>query len=76
MVEITQGREEAPRSSLLVSDNQSPLSALFDIVSCDYRSHPPLRLVHELLVDFESVLGSLGKESLVGNLANIDTRFR
>lgn len=76
VVEVTQRREEAARAALLVSNDQPPLATLLDVVRGDDGAHPPLRLVHELLVDLERVVGSLFEESLVGDLANVDARFR
>lgn len=75
MVKVTQSGEVTLGSSLLVSDDQSPFSTLLNIVSCDDGSHTPLSLIYQLLIDLESVFGSLFEESLVGNLANVDTRF-
>lgn len=75
VVKIRQGREVRPRPSRLVRNDDPPLPARLNIVSRDYRSHPPRRLVHQLLVNLERVARRLLEERLVAHLANRDARL-
>lgn len=72
MVQIGQGRKEAPRAALLVADDDAALPAALDIVRGDDRTHAAKGLVHELLVHLQRVVCRLFEEGAVRDLTDVD----
>jgi hypothetical protein len=52
-------------SDLLETNDEPPLSTVFDLEQLDHWSTPALNLAHNLLVDVESVIRGLFQESLI-----------
>jgi len=55
----------------LETNDDPPLPALFNLKHLNNRSTPPLDLIHDFLVDVDSVVRSLVEESSVRNTSDI-----
>ena len=71
MVQIRHGREELVSSAHLESNNDPPFPTLFNLKHLDNRSTPPFDLIHDFLVNVDSVVRGLVEESSVGNTSDI-----
>lgn len=63
--------EEILRSSHLVANHDSPFSRLLNLEHLDHWTEPVFDVPHNLLIDVQSVFGSLLEETLIGNKANV-----
>lgn len=71
VVEVGKGAEEAVGGTHAVTDDDSTLSATLDLKHLDDRALSAENLVHDALVDVESVVAGLGEEGLVGYSTNV-----
>jgi len=58
-------------SAHLESNNDPPFPTLFNLKHLDNRSTPPFDLIHDFLVNVDSVVRGLVEESSVGNTSDI-----
>ena len=68
---ISWHRDRVLEECSLETDDDPPLPALFNLKHLNNRSTPPLDLIHDFLVDVDSVVRSLVEESSVRNTSDI-----